>query len=289
MKKGTALLFVCLFMLLHAVSASASTTGDVRAGNRSYENQQYDKAVEEYSKAKDGDTDSDILSFNTGTALYKQEKYEEAVDAFTGSLITEDRGLEAMANYNIANSKFRLGSLKIEEDLSKAIQMYRQALDHYKRAIDLDEENDDARYNHELVEKKMKVLMDRQKNQPEQEKQEGKDGEEGEEGKDQKDSDQSDNGEQQSDNADKGHDEKDQETGGDQAEADKQEDDTRHEPDQQENEADSGERTGTEEENGEKMTPEEANMLLDAFGKDESLDTLEKRGRAQFRGVLKNW
>ena len=37
------------------------------------------------------------------------------------------------------------------------------------------------------------------------------------------------------------------------------------------------------------MTPEEANMLLDAFGKDESLDTLEKRGRAQFRGVLKNW
>ena len=119
MKINIFMVIIYSFVLLSGLSASASTASDITAGNKLYEQKQYDKAIEEYSKAEDEGTDPDILSFNKGTALYKQGKYKEALDAFTNSLITEDKDLEAMANYNIANTEFRLGSDNIMETSQK--------------------------------------------------------------------------------------------------------------------------------------------------------------------------
>jgi Ca-activated chloride channel family protein len=279
MKKILFIALPVLFLSLLPMSGTAISADNVKEGNKLYKEKQYDKAIEEYSKAKEEETAPDIVSFNTGTALYRQEKYEEAINAFTNALITEDKRLEAKGNYNIANSKFRLGSQEINKDISEAIHIYKQSLNHYKRAIELDEANDDARYNHELVEKRMKVLLDKLKNQQEQEKeQEGEEGEEQEETEG-----------QQSGDAAEEHGEEELETESDQVEADKQEEAAGDETASQEDKAGSDESTDAEEEEGEEMTPEEANMLLEAFGEEESLDTLEKRGRAQFRGVLKNW
>jgi tetratricopeptide (TPR) repeat protein len=257
----------------------ASIYNNVREGNKLYEEERYDEAVEEYSKAGDGESDADILSFNTGAALYRQGKYEEATDAFTNALITEDKGLEAMANYNIANSKYRLGSLKAEEDMSEAVNLYRESLDHYKRAIELDEDNDDARYNHELVEKRLKVLLERMKSRQEEKK-----GEEEKEGEDRKEAE-----EQQAGNTDKENGAEEQEPESAQAGTGNQEEETGKESASQQDEAGSDESAGTGEEDRERMTPEEANMLLEAFGEEESLDRLQRRGRAQYRGVIKDW
>lgn len=275
------------FLIFVSGPVSAFTYDDVKAGNKLYQEKQYDKAIEEYSKGKDGEDGTDILNFNTGTALYRQGKYDEAVDAFTNSLITEDKDLEAMANYNIANSKFRLGSEKAKEDLSNAINLYKQSLDHYKRAIEMDEANADARYNHELVEKRMKVLMDRLKKEQEQQKE--KDGEEGEQKQKGQEEGQDETKGKQADSATGEESEEQQKPEGSKTASEKQEENTEEASSSQGDEADSGENAGAEAEEGEKMTQEEANMLLEAFGEEESLDTLEKRGRAQFRGVLKNW
>ena len=285
MKINIFMVIIYSFVLLSGLSASASTASDITAGNKLYEQKQYDKAIEEYSKAEDEGLNADILSFNKGTALYKQGKYKEALDAFTNSLITEDKGIEAMANYNIANTEFRLGSDNINGDLSKAIQLYKQSLDHYKRSVELDENNDDARYNHELVEKRVKVLLDQQKNQPEQEK-------EKEQKKDKEDKgDEQEGEEQQSGGSDKEQSKEEQETEGDRSGDDEQDKETGQEQSSQEEKTDSGDSadTGEEEVKGQEMTPEEANMLLEAFGEEESLDSLEKQGKARFRGVIKNW
>jgi len=49
--------------------------------------------------------------------------------------------------------------------LQKAINFYREALDYYKRSIDLNPHEINAKYNHEFVEKELKALLDKLKHQ----------------------------------------------------------------------------------------------------------------------------
>ena len=152
-------------LLLTANSSLASSTGDIREGNKLYKQEKYSEAADRYNQALKQSPDSDIAHFNLGDALYKKGQYKEAIDAFTKSLSTDNKVLEAKAIYNLANSKYKLGSQAADSDLNSAISMYREALDYYKRAMQMKAGDKDAKYNHELVEKKLKVLLDRAKNQ----------------------------------------------------------------------------------------------------------------------------
>ncbi|HDK81637.1 MAG TPA: tetratricopeptide repeat protein, partial [Nitrospirae bacterium] len=165
-------IIVISFSLLFLSSAvlASSAAKEVKEGNHLYKQKKYDDALGKYSSAKTELPDSDIINFNIGAAMYKKGDFQNAVEAFTRALVTEDKELEARANYNIANSKYSLANLKINTDPSGAASLYREALDYYKRAIELNQDDTEAKYNHELVEKKLKVLLDRLKNQPEKEK-----------------------------------------------------------------------------------------------------------------------
>ena len=146
-----------------AVSASAS----VKKGNTLYHQGKYDEALKYYHEAEVEMPDSDLVNFNTGTALYRKGDYEKAIKAFSKALLSDNPDIEAKAAYNIGNSKFRLGKLKENTDLASAINLYREALDYYKRAIELNQDDTNAKYNHEFVEKELKVLLDKLKQQQE--------------------------------------------------------------------------------------------------------------------------
>ena len=259
----------------------ASTAKIVREGNRLYEEGKYDEAVNKYNsaKAEAPDNASGIINFNLGAALYKQGRYAEAVDAFTNALSEADKKLEAKAVYNTANSKYRLGSSLANTDMESAAALYRESLDYYKRAIELDEENKDAKYNHDFVEKKLKALLDKMKKRKER-KDRGED-KKGKEGK-------QDNGQQE----DKPGKEK-------QGEGEGQQQETGNEQTQ---EKVAGDKTGGKEDTGEtqksagaqaqenrEMSPEEARMLLDAYGQDETGDNLRQRKKGHYREVFKDW
>lgn len=160
------LLNILILSYSYTVSSADSAASIVQEGNKLYSNGKYDQALKNYNNAQVSLPDSDIINFNMGAAYYKKGDYQKAVDAFTRALTTDNQKLEADASYNIGNSTYKQGKLKENTDLSKAIDYYKQSLDYYKRAVELDESNKKARYNHELVEKQLKMLLDRQKNQP---------------------------------------------------------------------------------------------------------------------------
>ena len=270
------LLFVCV-LINPSTAYAESPAKAVREGNAFYKQGEYDKAVRKYLEAKEISPDSDIANFNLGTALFMKGEFQESVDAFTRSLNTENTGLEADAAYNIANAKYKLGSGLAESDMHGAADLYREALDYYKRANELDEKNADAKYNYELVERELKILLDKIKNQPQQQQSEDEDRKQ--DGEEKKQESRPAESEQQKDEEEKGR-----------RQGEKEEDNAKAGTEEKAENQESGEEDASsgEEESGE-MSPEEARMLLDAFAEEEVMDNLRKMKKGYNAEVLKDW
>jgi len=160
-------LTITFLFCVESLCIAASFTKALQKGNQLYKNEKFDEALKEYNEVLVESPDSDIINYNIGTALYKKGDYQKAVESFTKALITESPGIEAKANYNIGNCKYRLGKLKENTDLAGAVGLLRESLDYYKRAIELNQKDEDAKYNHEFVERELKVLLDKLKQQQE--------------------------------------------------------------------------------------------------------------------------
>jgi len=170
---GCALTFFCL-LFLTTTTFAVSREREVKRGNTLYAKEEYDEALEKYNNALAESPDSDVINFDIGAAYYKKEDYGNAEDTFTRSLATEDKKLEAKANYNIGNTKYRQANLKENTDFQGAVRGYRQSLDYYKRAIELDETDEDAKFNYEFTEKKIKMLLENQQKDKKEKKEEKK-------------------------------------------------------------------------------------------------------------------
>jgi Ca-activated chloride channel family protein len=234
-----------------------------KAGNRLYNKELYDEAMTKYTEVLVDSPNSPYIHFNMGNAAYKKEDYEEAIKSYTRTASTaSDAVLEGKAYYNLGNCKYRQGKLKENTNLGEAISLYREALDYYKQALDRTPGDTNAKYNHEFVERKMKELLDKQKQQS------------GEQQEQQKQQSQ----QEQSEKDDKGE-SQDENEGQNAAQAAQAE--------QQEAQEGQKEDQGSEQRQG--LTPEEARMLLDSL-KDEELSQLQTRqDRRQFPEVLKDW
>jgi len=162
------ILTISFALILPGVSFARSATASVKDGNKLYHQGKYDEALKHYNEAALNKPDSDVVNFDIGTALYQKQDYEKAIDAFNKALLSDNHEIEEKAAYNIGNCKYRMGTLKINTDLASAVSLYREALDYYKRSIELNQKNADAKYNHEFVEKKLKVLLDKLKQQQKQ-------------------------------------------------------------------------------------------------------------------------
>ncbi len=287
MKKRIICLICSYILLVSTTSFAASISSGVREGNRLYDQEKYGEAIEKYDEAMEESPDSDILNFNLGAAQYKNGNYQEAVDSFTKALNTENKEIEAKAVYNIANTKYKLGSQSENTNMDSAIKQFTESLEYYKRSIDLDGNNSDAKYNHELVERELKVLLDRQKQQQQQKNEDNQD-------QDKKDQEQKDQQQESGENQEKQDDQQKQESQSGQDEK-KDQEEQQAEPEQnqdgqqgEENSEDEQKGGSAEEETG-KMSPEEAHMLLEAFGEEEAMEGEKKKGKGYYPGVLKDW
>jgi len=270
---------LCIFAVANLPCFAATDAKEnVKEANRLYKQGKLDEALQKYNDASVALPDSDIVNFNMGTALYKKEDYEKAQDAFTKALTSEDKKLEADALYNLGNCKYKLGKLKENTDLSTTVALLRESLDYYKRAIDLDQKNTDARFNHEFVERELKVLLDKLKQQQsstdkqkEQEKQQG---------------------EQKQGTCptgkEQGREDKEKE-GSAQEKAQQQQEKEGQEGQSQQEEQAAAEET-QQEEQGKELSEEGARALLERYGQDEAApDYTEKGARSYEREVLKDW
>ena len=142
MKLRILLFVLCLLSFIPSYSQSERSL--VRRGNRDIEKERYHDAEIKYRKALEENRLMEEAGFNLGNSLYLQDKYQEADSQyFDIASWPKHDSLKEASYYNLGNSFYK------SEQYDGAVQAYKQAL-----RINPDDE--DARYNLAMAQKKLK-------------------------------------------------------------------------------------------------------------------------------------
>jgi len=173
---------VSLTLLLTGVAWAESARSLIDAGNKAFEQSNYELSLEKYDKAAEAVPDSAIVLFNRGDVLYKQEKFTEALNAFeqaaAKALADDDRVLAARSRYNMGNSLFRRAQELRREKPEMALEEFKRSSGYYQSALELDPEFTDAAYNLEtsrIATKQVEELIRQQKREAQQQERQKQD------------------------------------------------------------------------------------------------------------------
>ncbi|MBO4829498.1 hypothetical protein B7990_12755 [Fibrobacter sp. UWB4] len=149
--------------LIFSVSLWARPIND---GNKLFAAGDYAGALEMYMKAREAEPANPLLFYNIGTCQYKLGNFEEAKKELESAVRMPDKNMAAKAAYNLANTHFRVGE-KAQEP-SARIAAWRESVAYLKKAIDLDNDFENAKKNVEIVQRKLKEELDKQKENKDQ-------------------------------------------------------------------------------------------------------------------------
>lgn len=165
--------------------------------DRYYEDGNFLLAEENYRKARE--FDRDIKStFNLGNAVYKQERYQEAIDHFTAATqLAPDNTKRSDAYFNLGNALFK------SSEEQQSVDVIKESIDAYKEAVQLNPSNQEAKYNL-LVAKRVLRSAQEQEQQNQNQEQQDQENQENQEQQDQQDQqqDQENQGDQEQENQD---------------------------------------------------------------------------------------
>jgi len=165
-RKRFFLLFTVLLFAFPTVARSDSFSSLNKKGNRNYNGGLFDEALKYYLEAEVKNPTSPELSYNLGNVFYQKQNYKEALSKYSKALDLKDSLDLANDYYNLGNTFYRSGK-------------YQQAIETYQRSLGINPEDEDAKYNLELVKKKMeKMLQNEQKKQKEKKEDKEKEREE---------------------------------------------------------------------------------------------------------------
>jgi Ca-activated chloride channel family protein len=240
---NVAMLFFLLYFTGVSSLSAQTERKEIRQGNNLYEKGSYSDAETEYRKALEKNKNSFPGNYNLGGALYRQKKYEEAIREYKeSSAKTTGKNEQANAFHNLGNSLIQS-------------QQYGEAVDAYKKALKLNPDDEDTRYN-------LAYAQTMLRNQQQQQQQQGNNQNQN---KDQKDQ----NKQQQDQNKDQQKEDQQQADNNNQKEEQQQQKKNQQQP---------------------KMSKEDAERLLKALQNDEK-DLQEKltRKEGQKVRVEKEW
>lgn len=129
-----------------------------------------------------GQSDCRVL-YNEGTSAYQQGDFPQAEQSLKSALRTADLSLQQLTYYNLGNTQFRSGQAALEKDPKETIKHWKEAVSSYDAALALNDADADARFNKEIVEKKLKELEQQQPQDSDKKEQDKKDQEKKEEEK----------------------------------------------------------------------------------------------------------
>ncbi len=112
-------------------------------GNRLYKEGKIDEALSKYRDAQIENPDSTQLHYNIGNALHQKKNYEEALNEFDKAIDSKEVKLQANSYYNLGNTHYRMGKLL-------------EAIEDYKKCLEINPDDEDAKYNIEFIKKKLK-------------------------------------------------------------------------------------------------------------------------------------
>lgn len=159
----------------------------IREGNELFEKQDFEKAEVEYRKAADKKADSFEAAFNMADALYKQKKYDEALQQFS-ALAKEEKNKERLGEifHNIGNTLLAM------EKTDESIEAYKESLRNRPDAEETKYNLEFARYQQQQQqnEDQNKDDQNQDQNQDNQDQNKDQNKEQDQQNKDQKDQDQ---------------------------------------------------------------------------------------------------
>lgn len=132
----------------------------VVSGNRNYDKEAYDKAELDYLRGIDKNANSYESYYNLGNALFRQEKYEDAMKAYAAAAQKSDKNDARLAEayHNLGNACYAQGQ-------------YGQAVEAYKHSLRINPKDNDTRFNLVQALRKQQEQEQQQQNQQQQQEQ----------------------------------------------------------------------------------------------------------------------
>ncbi len=252
MSKTMKIATLILLMLACALSASAQQERKfIREGNGLFNGQDFEKAEVEYRKAIDKKALSFEAGFNLGDALYKQKKYEEALQQFS-AMAKEEKDKEKLGElyHNIGNTLLAM------EKTEESIEAYKESLRNRPASAE-------TKYNLEYA--RHKQQQDQNKDDQNKDNQDNKDNKDNQDQQNQDQQDQ--NKDQDKDKQDQNKDQQDQNK--DQQDKDKQDQNKDQNKDNKDNKDKQDQQQQQPQEQQGKISKEDAARLLEALQNDE--------------------
>ena len=191
--------------LILLMSLSALDQARASKGEEAFAEGDFIAASEFYSQALKKNPDDPRLHYNSGTAAYKNNLYDDAIASFRQALKSDDLGLQEQTYYNLGNSLFKKGEELEKSDPQKTAELWQQSLDAYEGSLQLNSAASDAGDNRNLVSRKLEELKKEQEQQKEQqEEKKEQQQQDQEQNQDQQKQDQKGDGDQQGQEADQG-------------------------------------------------------------------------------------
>jgi Ca-activated chloride channel family protein len=159
---------VALYMAVPCQAASPYQA--VQRGNAFYQNGNYAEAAEQYGSASQTLPGAAEIHFNQGNAAYKQQDYSKAHEHYTQALQTADRTLEGKVKYNLGNVEYQQALQNLQQPQA-AMPHLRSAMTYYRDSLDVDPQQQEARYNLELSHLLLHRLQQEQQQQSPQQQQ----------------------------------------------------------------------------------------------------------------------
>ena len=226
-------------------------------GKKAYEEGHYDEARVYYEHVLKNRKKDDRAQFGLGVTAYQQKDMETAARALNNAMNSDDKSLASKAMYNLGNM-FR-DQQKMEESLAL-----------YRKAIELDPTDEDAKVNYELL----KQVLQQQEQQQQQDKQnQEQDQEKQDQQKQDQDSEGQDEQNKNQDNQEKGEDQQ-------QSQSEKEEE----KKEQQQSQAKKDE---TQDQKTDKQMQAEA--ILNALKDQEKINQKRQIAKSKSRKLEKDW
>jgi Ca-activated chloride channel family protein len=157
---GTPLILVLLAL------APATAQASSRQALKAYEAGKYREAQREFERLLQRKPNDPRLNYNAGTTAYRAGDFARATNELSTATLASDPKLLENVYYNLGNASYRLG--EHAPDPSETIGHWKEALARYDSALKLNAKDADARFNRDLVAKKLEELEKQQPQPPSQ-------------------------------------------------------------------------------------------------------------------------
>ena len=281
-KKGEFVAALLSFFLLANLSNFSLFADELYNKNKEaakhYEKGNYDEALKLYDNLILEFPQEPKLKMNKGSAHYKLGDFDKAEESYNAATLTKDKKALADLYYNLGNTQYMQADRMASQGDNKAMDKYKAALENYIKSLDARPSDKDAKWNVQLVQKKIKQMQQQQQQQQQQKNKKDDKQNKDQQNKNQQNQDQNKNQQDKKKDQNKQDDKKQEQKNKDQNQNQNQDQNKDQKQEQQKPEP------TPQQQKQEDMKKEEAKRIIEQFSDDEK-DLNKKPGKI---GIMKN-